>query len=153
MPDLLIEERHDHHARLVRSLLIYGPGGVFATILFAIAAFNLLTGNIGAIFATAIMALIAFAIDYEAFSAVRDLRSEPVVTEGPILRKWSKGRVAFLGRVHYVLIGRKVFEVGAVASAELQDGDVLRITHWPHSNGVITIHRISTGQRPAMRMD
>jgi hypothetical protein len=61
--------------------------------------------------------------------------------------------VALFGRVHYVLIGRKVFEIGPVAAAEVADGDQLRISHWPHTNGVISIHRTSTGQRPAMRLD
>lgn len=149
MSELILEERDDHRRRLLRTVLIYTPGGVIATGLFLVAAVSLLSGNIGAIFAAVIMGLIAFAIDYEALSAVRDLRAEPTVTEGQVLRKWSKGRIAIFGRVHYVLIGRSVFEVGPVAAAEVQAGDHLRIEHWPHTNGVISVHRITTGGRPA----
>jgi len=148
MSELLIEERHDHRGRLMRTVLLYGPGGVLATALFLVAASSLLSGNVGAIFAVVIVGLIAFAVDYEAVSALRDLRAQPTVTEGPVLRKWSKGRIAFFGRVHYVLIGRSVFEVGPVAAAELRDGDRLRIAHWPRTNSVISIHRIPTGDRP-----
>jgi hypothetical protein len=149
MSELLVEERDDHRSRLLRTVFIYTPGGVIATTLFVIAALSLLSGNVGAIFATVIMGLIAFAIDYEALSALRDLRAEPTVTEGQVLRKWSKGRIAIFGRVHYVLIGRAVFEIGPVAAAELQNGDHLRIEHWPHTHGVIAVHRITTGGRPA----
>lgn len=149
MPELLVEERDDHRRRLLRTVLIYTPGGVIATALFLVAASSLISGNVGAIFATMIVGLIAFAVDYEALSALRDLRAEPTVTEGAIARKWSKGRIAFFGRVHYVLIGRAVFEVGPVAAAELRDGDQLRIVHWPNTHGVISVHRITTGERPA----
>ncbi|MDA0364672.1 MAG: hypothetical protein O3B31_08375 [Chloroflexi bacterium] len=153
MPEVMIEEREDHRRRLVRTMLLYTPGAVIATTLFLVAGLSLLTGNVGAIFATVIVGLIAFAVDYEALSAARDLRSEPRVTEGHVLRKWSKGRVAFLGRVHYVLIGRSVFEVGPIAASELTAGDQVRIVHWPHTNGVISIHRTSTGGRPAGTID
>lgn len=153
MPEVLIEERDDHRRRLMRTVLLYMPGAVIATGLFLVAALSLLSGNAGAIFATLIVGLIAFAVDYEAISALRDLRSEPRVTEGPVLRKWSKGRIAFFGRVTYVLIGRSVFEVGPIAAMEVTAGDELRVLHWPHTNGVISIHRTSTGARPSGTID
>jgi hypothetical protein len=142
MPETLLEERPQHRRVLVRTALLYLPAGAVATGLFALAFINLVTGHVGAILAVVIMGLIAFAVDFEAIGALRDLRTEPAITEGPILRKWSKGRFAFFGRVHYLMLGRRVFEVSAPSALELRDGDHVRIEHWPHTNTVIRLYRL-----------
>jgi hypothetical protein len=150
MTETLLEERPQSRRRLVLAASFYLPAGAVATTIFALAFINLVSGNVGAIFAAVIMGLIALAVDFEGMSALRDLRNQPTVTEGPLLRKWSKGRFAFFGRVHYLLIERRVFEVSAPTALELRDGDRLRVEHWPHTNTVIRVYRLpntSTGGR------
>jgi len=145
MAETLIEEHEGHRRSVIRTAAIYTPGGVIATGLFLLAFVSLISGNLGAIFASVIMGLIAYAVDYEALSAIRDLRAEPVTTEGQVQRIWSKGRIAFFGRVHYLMVGRRVFEVTRVAAMQLDDGDRVRIEHWPHTNRVVSVHRAVAG--------
>ena len=142
MPDILVEERQDSRRVLIRKAALYGPGGIVATALFLVALFSLLSGNVGAIFAVVIMGLVSFAVDYEAMADLRDLRATPITTEGPAQRIWSKGRIAFLGRVHYLLIERRVFEVSPITALEVTPGEHVRIEHWPHTNTVIAVHRV-----------
>lgn len=142
MADTLIEERLHHRRVLVRTAALYVPCGIFATVLLVLSLVSLFTGNIGAIFAVVLLGLISFAVDYEGIAALRDLRGHPIDTEGPIQRSWSKGRFAFVGRVHYLLVERRVFEVNGATALELHEGDRVRIDHWPHTNTVIAVHKL-----------
>ena len=136
-----LQEQHNHRFVLVRKAIIYTPAALIATALFAVALSSLLSGNVGAIIGTVILAIIAFAVDFEAVAALRDLRAEPTVTIGRVQRVWSKARILFFGRAHYLLIKRQVYEVDGVAAAELADGDPVQIEHWPHTNIVISLRR------------
>ena len=142
MTSILIEDRPHHRTVLLRKAILYTPSGVVATGLFLLAFFNLVTGNVGAIFAAILLGLIAFAVDFEALGSIRDLRGEPVTTEGPVLRSWTKARIAIFGHVHYLLLARRVFEVNAVTALEVSEGDRVRVMHWPHTNTVISVHRL-----------
>ena len=151
MTDALIEERPGHRQAILRKVVIYTPGAVVATTLFLYAAISLFS-NFGAIVAVFLFGLIAFAVDYEAISAIRDLRAEPVETTGEIARLWSKARIFIFGHVHYVLVGRAVFEVNAISAHELREGDRVRIEHWPHTNTLIALYRVTAAaDRPSSR--
>jgi hypothetical protein len=52
--------------------------------------------------------------------------------------------------MHYVRVGKQVFELGPDAAGAVLEGDVLRIKHWQRTNGVISVHRISTGDGPTV---
>lgn len=136
-PDV-IEEHPKHRAALVRRVAIYVPSGIVATALFVYALMALPQSLIMVI----VVAIFTIPLDMEAVSSLRDLRAEPVVTEGRIDRKWSKARFAFFGRVYYLMVEKKLFEVGAVAGMELQLGDQVRVEHWPHSHTLVSIARI-----------
>ena len=151
MSDTLIEERLNHRQALRRSALIYVPGGVTATVLFLIGLMNLLGGNPGAIVAVIVVGFLAFALDHEALAAVRDLRAEPVVSEGTVLRIWTRSRILIFGRIHYILVGKRVFELGPEPARAITEGDRLRVEHWPRTNGVISVHRISAGGGPTVQ--
>lgn len=77
----------------------------------------------------------------EAVSAIRDLNARPVITRGAVARLWKKSRYLFVGRVDYMLVNRKLFEVSAVSATELHEGDEVVIEHWPHTNIVISLSR------------
>ena len=154
MTDALIEERPGHRHAILRTAVIYTPGAVVATLLFLYAFLGLITGNGAAIFAALLLGLIAFAVDYEAISALRDLRATPIETEGTIGRLWAKSRILLFGHVHYILVGRAVFEVNAISAHELHEGDRVRIEHWPHTNTVIAVYRVTAAaDRPPPQSD
>lgn len=138
-PDV-IETHLKHRQALLRHVMIYVPSGIVATALLLYSLTLLPQSIVGVV----ILAAFGFAVNVEAISALRDLRARPVVTEGRIDRKWSKARFAFFGRVHYLLVDKKLFEVGPIGGAELQLGDQVRVEHWPHSNTLVSIARLAS---------
>lgn len=77
----------------------------------------------------------------EAISAIRDLTAQPTTTRGTVRRLWKKSRYLFVGRVDYMLVDRKLFEVSAITATELREGDEVVIEHWPHTNILISLSR------------
>jgi hypothetical protein len=142
----LLEERAGHRRTLVRMALMYTPFAIIGVALVSISLWSLFQGNISAIVPVIILGMIALALVFQALSALRDLRSEPTITTGEVRRTWTKGTILWFFRSHYVLIGRNVFDVSPVTHMQVQEGDFLEIKHWPHTKGVITVHRLREGR-------
>jgi len=138
-PDV-IEVHPRHRQALLRRVAVYVPSAVIATVLFAYA----LTALPRSLIMVIIVAIFTIPLNMEAVATVRDLSAQPVVTEGRIDRKWSKARFAFFGRVTYLMVNKKLFEVGAVAGLELQLGDQIRVEHWPHSHILVSVTRLAS---------
>ncbi len=136
-PSRYLEYNPGTRMTIYRRVALLVPAGILFTIMLAVALMNLPD----TILVVIVFAICALALDVEAVNALRDLPAKPVVTRGKIERRWSKGRFLFFGRVHYLLIERRLFEVGPVASAELHLGDEVIIEHWPHTNVVVTLER------------
>jgi hypothetical protein len=64
-----------------------------------------------------------------------------------VQRSWSKARFLFFGRVHYLLMKRRLFEVDPLTGLQLAPDDEIEIHHWPHSNMVITVELIQKAQK------
>lgn len=148
MSTKLLEERPGHRASLVRKALIHTPAAAGALMLTAIALLSLLQGNAGAVIGLVIVGGLAFALSFEALAALRDLRGAPVTTRDRVARVWSKSRVLFFGRVHYLLVERRVFEIGPVTGAELREGDEVEIVHWPHTNALVSLRLVGPQGEP-----
>lgn len=146
----MIEERPPDRRLIVRNVIIYGPTALVVGSLLLLSVGALIGGNAGAVLPGFILAIISFAVLYELFAALRDLRKEPVTTEGTADRIWKKSKFLIFGRQDYLLVDRKVFEVGAIAATELKEGHRVSIKHWPHTMRVVTIERIRDEQ-PARR--
>jgi len=88
--------------------------------------------------------IFSVAIFIEGFAVVRDIVSQPIITEALVSRLWQKGRLLVFGQVYYLLIDKRLFEISAFAYHELQSHTkpYVRIRHWPHSNIVISIQSI-----------
>ena len=138
----MIEERPLDRRLLVRNAAIYAPTSFVVVALLLLALGALFSGNAGAVLPAIILGIVAFAVLYELTAAVRDLRAEPITTEGTIDRIWKKSKLLIFGRQDYMMIDRKVFEVGVLAATELVEGQRVSIRHWPHTMRVITIERI-----------
>jgi hypothetical protein len=141
--DRYLEQRHNHRMILIRRALIFTPMAILFTGLFVFSLMHLWSSIVMAI----LVGIAALAVDVEAISALRDLRSQPISTRGRVDRLWSKARFLFFGRVHYMLVERKLFEVDAIAAAEVQLGDEVEIHHWPHTHIIITLERIAQASR------
>jgi hypothetical protein len=139
----MIEERPPDRGPTVRRVMLYAPMTAAVLTLFVISFSSLFGGNGGATIPAVLLGLLCFAVSFELISSLRDLRSEPVVVEGTADRIWRKSKFLFFGRQNFVLVNRKVFEVGVIAATELQLGQRVSICHWPHTMRVITLERIA----------
>lgn len=94
-----------------------------------------------AFLAVFVLALGGIPAAIEAVSAIRDLRATPTTTRGTVRRLWKKSRFLFVGRVDYMLVDRKLFEINAITATELHEGDEVIVEHWPHTNILISLQR------------
>lgn len=154
--DRYLEYRDNSRLGLWRQALIYVPSGVIATALLVVAVMNLPGSIIGFV----ILAIFAIPLDVEAIQAVRDLlEREPVASRGTVERLWAKSRFMFFGRVRYLLLNARrvedgrvdldrksrgtLFEVGEVTSLQLVPDDEIEVVHWPHTNAIVSVERLS----------
>jgi hypothetical protein len=142
-----LEQRHNHRAMVVRRAVIFTPGAIVLTGLLVYAIMNLP----GSIVMTIIVGIAAIALDIETIAVLRDLRSEPTTTRGLVQRSWTKARFLVFGRVHYLLIKRRLFEVDPLTGLELRPDDEVEIQHWPHSNVVVTVELIQKAEQKDVR--
>jgi hypothetical protein len=144
----MIEERPLDRHLIVRNVLIYGPTALVVVALLVTSVNALVGGNAGAVLPAFVLAIISFATLYELIAALRDLRAEPVVIEGTADRIWKKSKFIIFGRQDYLLVDRKVFEIGPLAATDLKVEQRVSIRHWPHTMRVITIERIRDADPP-----
>lgn len=142
-----LEQRHNHRSIVVRRALLLTPGAIGLTALLVFGIMNLPNS----IIMTVIVGIAAIAIDIEAIAALRDLRATPITTHGKVQRSWSKARFLFFGRVHYLLVKRRLFEVHPLTGLELRPDDEIEIHHWPHSNVVITLEVVKKAEQDERR--
>lgn len=142
MSDTLLYEHVGHRRRVIYKALMHGPLGLFTIGVTLWLAISVLGGNLGSLFGFLMMALISFAIGLEGFAALRDLGAVPVKSRGEIQRAWSKGRFLFIGTIHYILVEKRVFELEAHAFSSVEEGNIVELEHWPHTNVVASIHLV-----------
>jgi hypothetical protein len=122
---------------VLRSMFVWTP--IF-TLVASVSVFFLvraITGDAGAWIGFGILGLIALLTLPLAVAALRDIRADPIATDGPIGRKWTKSDL-FVFRGHYLIIGRRVFRVDKRDWLAIPDaGDRVYLRHFPHTNTVI----------------
>lgn len=162
-----LEYRDNSRLAVIRQGLIYIPSGLVLGGLFIISLVNLPNS----IIAFVILGIFTVPVLILASHAVLDLlRREPVTSRGIVDRQWSKGRFMFIGRVRYVLaevrpvedgrvdLDRKakgqLFEVEELADSQLNPGDEIEVVHWPHTNAIVSLERLSQSpDTPKQRRD
>lgn len=134
----VLESRANSRRSVVLRAVILTPMAVLLLSLLAISVQYLPSSFL----AVTVLALGGIPAGIEAYSAIRDLRTEPITTRGTIRRLWKKTRFLFFGRVDYMLVERRLFEINAVTAMELRDGDEVEIVHWPRTNVLISLTRV-----------
>ncbi len=135
----LIGEDPGHRRTLWRMILMYGPLAALAATLGAISLRAMLGGSGGASIPLVILLVLLAALSFQALTALRDLRAEPMFTRGEVTRTWSKGGVLWFFRSHYVMVDRQVFVMAPEIWIQLAEGDVVECHHWPHTKTVIRV--------------
>jgi hypothetical protein len=133
------EAQRAARSSLIRTTLVFTP--LFLLSLAGIAAvmFNLAReGPSGLIVTLVLLCLAASLTGHQSIQSLRDLRSSPRVSTGPVERKWSRADL-FVLRSYYIYVDRSVFKVTPLIYTELEEGDMVSVNHYPHTNTVISV--------------
>ncbi len=133
----VLEERSNTRTSVVLRAAILTPTAIVLLLLLGLSASYLPASFL----AVLVLTLGGIPAAIEAVAALRDLRAEPTTTRGQVARLWKKSRFLFAGRVDYMLVDRKLFEVNPISAAELHEGDEVIVEHWPHTNVLISLQR------------
>jgi hypothetical protein len=134
-------ERTASSARLAvaRGALIYTPlfiasaAGFVAILLLLIGG-----GELGLVVTLVIAGVVAFLTGYQSIQSLRDLVAAPRVSTGAIRRKWSRNDL-LVARSHYIYVEKTVFKIDPLTYVEVEEGDVVSVLHYPHTNTVVSV--------------
>jgi len=76
-------------------------------------------------------------VAFQVWLHARDLQSEVVVTEGEVLRMFTRAELIVAWQSHYVQIEKRIFRVRPEDYIFLKEGMPARVTHFPHTLNVI----------------
>lgn len=142
--NVLEERENTRRSVVIRAILLTPTAIVLLTLLgFSV---TYLPASFLAVF---VLSLGGIPAAIEAVAALRDLRATPATTQGTIRRMWKKSRFLFFGRVDYMLVGSRLFEVNPISASELHAGDEVIVEHWPHTNVLISLRRVPAGPASA----
>jgi hypothetical protein len=131
--------------RLIRDAVIYTPVLVVVVAVWgASLAAVVSAGGGGGIFLLLLLTIVVFLAGFQSIQSLRDLRSSPVTSEGPVIRKWRRAEF-LLFPAYYLYVNRNVFRVPPLSYREVEQGDVVAVTHYPHTATVIEVKRIRRG--------
>lgn len=133
------EARRAARSSLVRTAAVFTPLFLLSLAGMALIVLSLVReGPSGLIFTFILLALAGSLTGYQSIQSLRDLRGSPRVSRGRIGRKWSRADL-FIMRSHYIYVERSVFKVALLIYTELEEEDVVSVTHYPHTNTVISV--------------
>jgi len=141
----LEEEISAARRHLARDAIIYTPLFVFFLIVWVAALVGVVAeGGGGGILLLLLLTIMVSVAGFQSIQSLRDLRSTPVTSEGPVLRKWQRAEF-LLFRAHYLYVNRSIYKVPPLIYEYIKVGDVVAITHFRHTTTVVTVKRLRHG--------
>jgi hypothetical protein len=87
-----------------------------------------------------LLAGVTFLFGYQSIQSLRDLRSDPSVVTGGIVRRWTK-RDGFIVKSHYINVERTIFRIPVESYMDLKVNDTVRVVAYPHTGTVLSVER------------
>jgi len=133
---------------IIRDAVIYTPILILAVAVWGAALAGVVAaGGGGGIFLLLLLTIVVFLAGFQSIQSLRDLWSSPVTSEGPVIRKWRRAELLVFPN-YYLYVNRSVFRVPALMYQAIEQGDVVAITHYPHTATVIEVKRIRRADAP-----
>jgi hypothetical protein len=128
--------------RIIRDAVVYTPFTLLVLAGWVITLISVVSAGGGSgIFLLVLVTVLLLLVGYQSTQALRDVWSAPVTTEGPLRRKWRRHEF-LLFPAFYLYVEKSVFKVPQLVYDALEQGDVLAITHYPHTSSVIEVKRL-----------
>ena len=133
--------RRRRHGHVVVQAFIFTPLAVVLLAGLAFAVLNVAAGNLGYIVMLVVSGLLGLAVGYQAWGYLRDIGAEPTLAEGDVTKKWTKGNFfIFFLPSYYVAVKGKIYSIRRADYIGVLEGDLVRISHYPHSLTVESLH-------------
>jgi hypothetical protein len=108
----------------------------------ALALVKIVSGETGYVVLLFVSGVLALVLGYQAYHYIRDLGAEPVLTEGEVAKKWTKGNLFFFfWPSYYIAVKGKIYTVTRSQFRGLLEEDLVRIRHYPHTLTVEHVER------------
>jgi hypothetical protein len=129
-------------ASVVRTAALFAPFFAFALVGFIYLALGTgESGTTGRIVGLVLVGSVTLLLGYQVVQSVRDMFAGLQETVGPVERRWSRNEF-FLFHNTYVFVGKDVYRLSPEQALEVELGDMVRITHLPHTSTVEAIERL-----------
>ncbi|HXH20550.1 MAG TPA: hypothetical protein VNN10_00880 [Dehalococcoidia bacterium] len=104
------------------------------------ASLKVASGETGYIVMLTITGILFLVFTYQSLHYLRDMRTEPIVSEGEVSKKWSKGNLFFFFMPgYYIAVKGQIYTITRDQYRGLLEDDLVRISHYPHS---LTVERV-----------
>ena len=131
--------------RLIRDAVIYTPVLLIAVVAWSASLAGVVdAGGGGGIFLLLLLTIVVLVAGFQSIQSLRDLRSSPVTSEGSVTRKWRRAEF-LLFPAYYLYVNRNIFKVPPLSYREVEQGDVVAVTHYPHTAMVVEVKRVRRG--------
>jgi hypothetical protein len=141
----LNDEISSARRRLIRDALIYTPVSLGALAAWGATLASIVRSGGGpGIGLLVVLTVAVLLVGFQSIQSLRDLVATPVTSEGEVLRKWRRLELLFFP-AYYIYVNRNVFRIPILFYHQVERGDVVNITHYPHTATVIAVKRLSRG--------
>jgi xanthosine utilization system XapX-like protein len=135
-------DKRGRRAQIIVQAVVFTPLAAVMVAGVVLALVKIASGETGYVVLLFVSGVLAIVLGYQAYHYVRDLGAEPVVTEGEVAKKWTKGNLFFFFMPsYYIAVKGKIYTVTRLQFRGLLEEDLVRIRHYPHTLTVEYIER------------
>ncbi len=137
---------------VLRSALLFTPILIVSLIILTYLIIDAVNDGLsaGRTFALSLAGFVALLLGYQSLTSIRDLFSRPVDTTGVVERRWSRSDLFIFQNV-YIFVERRVFRLEPEQALEIDVGDTVRVTHFPHTGTVESIEVVQRAEPAAVK--
>lgn len=131
-------------ASLRRTAAIYGA---LLAADIAVVVYILIVRTSGAAFVTlSFVVVVGLLLAYQVVQHVRDFGARLAETDGVIVRKWKRADLIIAWDSFYLTVDRTVFRVRPEDWIHLDEGEFVKVVHFPHTLTVVSVHIAPRGE-------
>jgi hypothetical protein len=127
---------------IIFQALLFTPAAILmgAGVIFSI--LQIASGDGGYFVMLTVTGILFVVFTYQAVHYIRDLRKQPIASEGEVSKKWTKGNLFFFFMPgYYIAVKGQIYTISRDQYRGLLEDDMVRIRHYPHSLTVELVER------------
>jgi hypothetical protein len=134
-------------ASLRRSAAIYAAllAGDIAVVVYILIV---RTGN-AAFITLSFVAVVGLLLAYQVVQHVRDFGARLAETDGTVIRKWKRADLIIAWDSYYLTVDRTVFRVRPEDWIHIDEGQYVKVVHFPHTLTVVSVHSAPRAEPPS----